>query len=448
MEVNAENQNTDPKKVFRRWRGIMSKVVARMAKMKIGNLAGIQRHNQRETDNHSNEDIDTDRSNLNYDLVNVEPIKYKEQIHEIINSQRKSTRAIRKDAVLVDEWIVTSDKNFFENLQTPEETRQFFQTAVEYFSDRCGSQNIAYATVHLDETTPHMHMGIVPMVDGRLSSKAMFSRQALKEIQEEFPKYLRDKGYEIERGFRGSEQQHLSVPEYKEVQQKVAEVKQEIPKLEMKRDVLEQQIFRTKKNLDFVQKTSNYKDFITKHILSEGKTTKLLGKEQVKFSEENFNHVLNDKIEPLYKSSRLLPKIIDERNQLLDENKQIKLAVSKVVDERTKELRRTITDLQLENADLKNELTQTEQDVAHIVKKSELFLTHELGADKEKVEVFKAYLGKGKSLNFTWEFLQPANEKISKLADKVLKKISSIAPLPAAIRFITKVVTKGIDLKR
>lgn len=39
-------------------------------------------------------------------------------------------------------------------------------------------------------------------------------------------------------------------------------------------------------------------------------------------------------------------------------------------------------------------------------------------------------------------------EKISKLADKVLNKINIITPLPTAIRFITKVVTKGIDLTR
>ncbi|WP_260653899.1 plasmid recombination protein, partial [Enterococcus faecalis] len=45
----------------------MSKIVARMEKMKVGNLSGIQRHNQRETDNHSNPDIDIEKSHLNYD---------------------------------------------------------------------------------------------------------------------------------------------------------------------------------------------------------------------------------------------------------------------------------------------------------------------------------------------------------------------------------------------
>ena len=42
-------------------------------------------------------------------------------------------------------------------------------------------QNIAYASVHMDESTPHMHLGIVPMQDGKLSSKAMFDREELKK---------------------------------------------------------------------------------------------------------------------------------------------------------------------------------------------------------------------------------------------------------------------------
>ena len=47
----------------------MSFAVARMQKVKSGNLVGVGNHNQRNTDNHSNKDIDVERSHLNYDLV-------------------------------------------------------------------------------------------------------------------------------------------------------------------------------------------------------------------------------------------------------------------------------------------------------------------------------------------------------------------------------------------
>ena len=90
----------------------MSMMVATMKKMKNGNLGGIQKHNQREFENHSNEDIDPERSDMNYDLVNDDKINYNEKVNQIIDEQRVGTRAIRKDAVKVDEWIISSDREF------------------------------------------------------------------------------------------------------------------------------------------------------------------------------------------------------------------------------------------------------------------------------------------------------------------------------------------------
>ena len=64
--------------------------------------------------------------------MNDEPINYKEKIQGIIDTQRESQRAIRKDAVLVNEWILTSNQEFFEGM-SEQETRKFFQDTLEYF---------------------------------------------------------------------------------------------------------------------------------------------------------------------------------------------------------------------------------------------------------------------------------------------------------------------------
>ena len=40
-----------------------------------------------------------------------------------------------------------------------------------------GIENVINATVHMDEATPHMHLGIVPVTeDGRLSAKDIFTK--------------------------------------------------------------------------------------------------------------------------------------------------------------------------------------------------------------------------------------------------------------------------------
>lgn len=139
----------------------MSYIVARMQKMKADNLVGIGNHNQRKTENHSNKDIDIERSHLNYDLVEGRTENYKTDIQNFIDENKSTSRAVRKDAVLVNEWIISSDRAFFED-KDDKEVERFFEEAKDYFADKFGDKNIRYAQVHLDETTPHMHLGVVP----------------------------------------------------------------------------------------------------------------------------------------------------------------------------------------------------------------------------------------------------------------------------------------------
>ena len=121
----------------------MSYIVARMEKMKVGNLGGAYRHNERIFKNHSNKDIDPNRSHLNYELTDRDrSVSYEKQIKNYVNETKISKRAIRKDAVLCDEWVITSDKKFFEDLNQ-EQVQEFFETAKKYFEEQYGKQNIA-----------------------------------------------------------------------------------------------------------------------------------------------------------------------------------------------------------------------------------------------------------------------------------------------------------------
>src|SRR5690606_2973412 len=131
----------------------LSYAVVRMQKMKAHDLKGIQFHNQRERESKTNPDIDKERSHENYDLVNEKNIDYNKRVKEIIESQKTSTRKTRKDAVLVNELMITSDREFFDNLNKDEQKR-FFEESYNLLSERYGKQNVAYATVHNDEKTP------------------------------------------------------------------------------------------------------------------------------------------------------------------------------------------------------------------------------------------------------------------------------------------------------
>ncbi|MCM0598446.1 MobV family relaxase [Periweissella fabalis] len=228
----------------------MSFAVARMTKLKADNLVGIGNHDQRKTTNHSNEDIDVSRSHLNYDLVAGRTNNFKTDIEAYINENKVSSRAVRKDAVLVNEWIITSDKVFFEQLDE-NDTRKYFETAKQYFANDYGDENIRYAVVHMDEKTPHMHMGIVPFDDDKkLSAKRIFNREALQRIQDELSQYLKENGFDVERGNKNKERKNLSVPEYKAM-------REELKKIETEKQETQARLADTQKEFDEIKPRSN-----------------------------------------------------------------------------------------------------------------------------------------------------------------------------------------------
>src|SRR5699024_11234997 len=80
--------------------------------------------------------------------------------------------------------------------------------------------NIAYATVHNDEQTPHMHLGVVPMRDGKLQGKNVFNRQELLWLQDKFPEHMKKQGFELKRGERGSDRKHIETAKFKKQDRK------------------------------------------------------------------------------------------------------------------------------------------------------------------------------------------------------------------------------------
>lgn len=203
----------------------MAYAVARMQKMKVGNLSGIENHNRRKTKNHANKDIDVTKSHLNYDLVESSGT-YHKNVMGYINKNKASKRAIRKDAVVVNEWLISSSAAFFKDLDD-DEIKRYFEVSKDFFADKFGEENIRYAQVHMDEKTPHMHMGIVPFDDDmKLSSKRVFNQRALISVQDELPKYLQENGFDVQRGEKESQRNHLSVSEYKDAKEKAKELEE------------------------------------------------------------------------------------------------------------------------------------------------------------------------------------------------------------------------------
>lgn len=218
----------------------MGKVALHMMKIKSGGVGGIQSHVNREHPPKTNPDIDPSKTAENYDVIRNE--NFRHAIKDTIDCFATETKTVRKDAVVLCDFIVTSDEQTMKAM-SPEKQRVFFEDTVRWFADRYGGENIVFATVHMDETTPHLHLGVVPISEERLSAKTLFDKKELTAIQTEFARDVGEK-YGLERGIEGSERKHLSETRYKaqKAAEKLAELERGITTLEAKKSGLESDI--------------------------------------------------------------------------------------------------------------------------------------------------------------------------------------------------------------
>ena len=183
-----------------------------MEKYHKQDVAPIEKENERDENYEaSNPQIDSERTRNNYRFTPYFGKTYTEFINGRIKELGLSPR---KDAVVMNSFVLGSDKTFFDSLAKVEQYN-FFSDCYKFFAERYGEENIIAAVVHNDETTPHMHLNLMPVTkDGRLCSKQLFDKPQLQQLQTDFYESV-GKRWGLQRGKEGSQQKHLSTAEYK-----------------------------------------------------------------------------------------------------------------------------------------------------------------------------------------------------------------------------------------
>ena len=182
-----------------------------MEKYHKNDVAPVERENERDENYISdNPQIDLTRTKDNYHIIGGCGT-YTEFINNRLKELNLSTR---KDAVVMNSFVVGSDKTFFDKLSKMQRY-MFFENCTKFFAERYGKENIISAVVHMDETTPHMHFNLMPITpDGRLCSKQLFDKPQLQKLQTDFYESV-GKKYSLQRGKEGSQRKHLSTAEFK-----------------------------------------------------------------------------------------------------------------------------------------------------------------------------------------------------------------------------------------
>ena len=203
----------------------MNYAIIRNEKYKRGNLKGIYRHNERKNTNYSNKNIDSERTHLNYHIKR--PSFSYEKEFERVKSEYNLKGQIKEVSNIVCEYIITSSKDFFDDIGETE-TKRYFETAHKFVSSykNLGEQYILSSVVHLDEETPHMHLVFIPVVrtkdknghdiDKIACSEFWKAKDSYRQLQNAFFEYMTSNGFDLNRGVT-SDRKHIAVSTFKEV---------------------------------------------------------------------------------------------------------------------------------------------------------------------------------------------------------------------------------------
>ena len=217
---------------------------------KIADLAQIGSHNKREKKAYkSNPDIDITKTKNNIELVPLsekyikgfynltkEYKKEHDKRMETMRDDRKKTfKQMVDDAnnVVADELLFTSDSDFFKDMNK-KQIKKWADICMEFVYEDLGytKEQILHATLHLDEKTPHIHCVVVPLIrkfDKRtntekytISKKEYIKSNAhLSELQDKYHQRLVDKGFDLKRGIKNSNNEHISIKEFKKITKKL-----------------------------------------------------------------------------------------------------------------------------------------------------------------------------------------------------------------------------------
>lgn len=224
----------------------MSYAIIRNANHKMNSVPLLERHNERRNKNYSNKDIDLSRSSENFHLKKIEASTYQqefERIRQKHNLKGNLRLTGEKQSNVMCEFVITSDKEFFERLGT-ERTKRFFADAYKFVTAKVGENFVVSAVVHMDEATPHMHVTYIPVINGKdrkgnpckriNCSEFWKGRDSYSRLQDEYYDYITARGYDLERGVKGSTAEHLSVAEFKlkKTEDQLAEIAAQISEVE------------------------------------------------------------------------------------------------------------------------------------------------------------------------------------------------------------------------
>ena len=182
----------------------MSFAILRIQKHKtIAAIAGVARHHSREIDCPT-ADPKKSPNNLKLGLAASGSKEVGRGIKAIIDDAQSKVKKISFRQCESCRVYADSLSRVFFATANKKQKNQFFKKSIDFLEKEFGKQNIVATWLHLDESTPHLHVMMVPIDSkGVLNARHFFgSADKLSELQTKYAEVVSSLG--LERGVKGS----------------------------------------------------------------------------------------------------------------------------------------------------------------------------------------------------------------------------------------------------
>ena len=109
--------------------------------------------------------------------------------------KKKKTRKIKDNAVIALCFVCTSDEETMKKLEKEGKLDAWIKKSIEWFQREFGKENVVSAMLHMDETTPHLHITVVPITTAE--AKERKEKPKFDENGNPIKKYETDKDGKI-----------------------------------------------------------------------------------------------------------------------------------------------------------------------------------------------------------------------------------------------------------
>lgn len=311
----------------------------------LDKIKKIDEHNNRKYKNVNNKEIDPTLSSENITLRGSNNITndvkelYKNEFTEAVckyNLKQKDERRKvvdyldkmdrdEKNNIAVEFLYQLGDAETWKgrSLEDKKKTKEIFEKAIDILEAK--GIKVANATIHLDETSPHMHVVGVPIIENQkrglekqLSQRKVLTREVLKELREETEKVFIEEYKKVYKNNdvtlkKGSEiEEHLSVEDYKNTKKMLEVAKKYGNRKELKEEI-EKKVDEVEKAIEGLEKDKIEKSKKINDLENENKNlTSELTNLEIK------NHSLNTEVKDLETSKNTKAKEKDDIEKELD----------------------------------------------------------------------------------------------------------------------------------